>query len=154
MTLAFTTCERCMKGNSWCSYLALNPNQDLDMPQLDYIKNIAGPAYRKMMEEEGGKDSLAWTKKKEELIRQHKEMKVKQVELSHTKKMDKSNSMKLLLNQCRWDKDMNTAKICGVHIVVIMVSGDPSMAGKNRFLFNSDFAKSYIVKCLGTPAVF
>ena len=69
------------------------------------------------------------------------------------------NSKKDLLLSMRqlsslWEKDLDTAKFCGIHVSIIMVSSEPSAATESCFIVNSSFIKDYIVKHLGTLQTF
>ena len=78
LTVGFATRQRCQSGNSWCAYVALNPNTDVNLNQNEYVTTVLGPRYRKLVEDLGGKRSSAWKAKNRELVEQHTELKAKQ----------------------------------------------------------------------------
>src|SRR5260370_17417255 len=150
--MGFATHEHQVKGNSWCMYVALNPNTDSLIIQNDYMNKILGPNYWKMIEEHGGEKSDAWGVKKEELVQQHNELMVQQDWKRASTGKGQVATMRLIHKW--WKKELNTAKLCGIHVAVIMVSSKDSAEKENQLFSNSVPLQKLVCKWLGPEKIF
>src|SRR5260370_1758964 len=152
--MGFATHECQVKGNSWCTYVALNPNTDSLISQNDYMKKILGPNYQKMIEEHGGEKSDAWgvKKEKEELMQWHNELMVQRDQKRTSNGKGQVATMRLIHKQ--WKKDLNTATSCGIHLAVIMVSSEDGTEKENQLFSNSVPLQKLVCKQLGPEKTF
>jgi len=150
--MGFATCEHWVKGNSWCTYVALNPNTDSLIIQNDYVNKILGPNYWKMIEEHGGEKSDAWGVKKEELMQWHNKLMVQQDQKRASTGKGQVATMRLIHKQ--WKKDLNTATSCGIHLAVIMVSSEDGTEKENQLFSNSVPLQKLVCKQLGPEKIF
>jgi hypothetical protein len=141
-----------MATTSWSAYVSLHPNPDSSVSQNDYVKMTAGPAYRKMVHDAGGKDSDEWKLLSKDLIKRFEAVRGVQSKKISTDTRNQAGLMTTIAH--RWEKDLDHAKSCGVHVAVIMVASDDGAAKANKFLVNSDFMKGHITQRLGTEKVF
>src|SRR5260370_42711980 len=120
INLAFVTHERRISGNSWNTYLDLNPNTDSNLKHVDYICTVVKPGYKALIAECGGKDSEGWKAKAQGLVTEHRDKKFRE-DLSL--KSDASGQgclMNRLSNN--WPEDLNGAHNSEVHVPIKMVS--------------------------------
>ena len=151
LSMGFASRERRVVRSSWNAYVGLNRNPDPTVSQNDYIKFIAGPAYKKMIADAGGKDSDAWRRQHDDLIKQYDALTKERGEDIRVSLRDQKNAMRGVAR--RWTADMNTAKACGIHLGVVMVASEEGAEKENRFLVNSPFMQEYMTKCLGSEKI-
>ena len=67
--MGFASQEQWVVTSSWNAYIGLNLNLDSNVSQNDYIRLIAGPAYKKMITDAGGRGSDAWRRQHDDLVK-------------------------------------------------------------------------------------
>ena len=140
-----------MVTSSWNAYVGLNLNPDSNASQNDYIRLIAGPVYKKMIADAGGRDSDGWRRQHDDLVKWYDALRKEQGEDIHLSLQDQKNAMRGIAHQ--WMADMNTAKACGIHLGVVMVASEEGAEKENRFLVNSPFMQDYMMKHLGLEKI-
>ena len=83
-----------MVTSSWNAYVGLNLNLDSNVSQNDYIRLIAGPAYKKMITDAGGRDSDGWRRQHDDLVKQYDALRKEQDKDIHLSLQDQKNAMR------------------------------------------------------------
>src|SRR6266481_471562 len=71
LSMDFASREQWVVTSSWNAYVGLNLNLDSNVSQNDYIRLIAGPAYKKMIADAGGRDSDGWRRQHDDLVKRY-----------------------------------------------------------------------------------
>ena len=151
LSMDFASREQWVVTSSWNAYVGLNLNLDSNVSQNDYIRLIAGLAYKKMITDAGGRDSDGWRRQHDDLVKWYDALRKEQGEDIHLSLQDQKNPMRGIAH--RWMADMNTAKACGIHLGVVMVASEEGAKKENQFLVNSPFMQDYMMKCLGLEKI-
>src|SRR5260221_234876 len=149
--MGFASREQQAVTSSWNAYVGLNLNLDSNVSQNDYIRLIAGPAYKKTTADAGGRESDGWRRQHDDLVKRYDALRKERGEDICLSLRDQKNAMRGIA--CRWTADMNTAKACGIHLGAVMVASEEGAEKENRFLVNSPFMQDYMMKCLGLEKI-
>src|SRR5258707_6654062 len=112
LSMGFASREQWAVISSWNAYVGLNLNMDSNVSQKDYIRLIAGLAYKKMIADAGGRDSDGWRRQHDDLVKQYDALRKEQGKDIHLSLQDQKDAMKGIT--CSSIADMNTAKACGI----------------------------------------
>src|SRR5258707_1410478 len=149
--MGFASQEQWVLTSSWNAYVGLNLNPDSNVSQNDYIRLIAGLAYKKMITGAGGRDSDGWRRQHDDLVKRYDALRKERGKDICLSLWDQKNAMRGITH--RWMADMNTAKACGIHLGVVMVASEEGAEKENRFLVNSPFMQDYMMKHLGSEKI-
>ncbi|KAF9511901.1 hypothetical protein BS47DRAFT_1363541 [Hydnum rufescens UP504] len=113
-------------GNAWnafqSSYRQSNPNLDSSVSASEYTSNVVRPAYLKLIESFGGKDSDTWAAEATRLIMEHDGVKA-----AAAKQIAQSGgdiTWIMSAQKEKWTHDMQWLATMDVHAMFIMVSGN------------------------------
>jgi len=120
--MGFASQEQWAVTSSWNAYVGLNLNPDSNVSQNDYIRLIAGPVYKKMTTDAGGRDSDGWRRQHDDLVKRYDALRKERGKDICLSLQDQKNAMRGIAH--RWTADMNTAKACGIHLGVVMVASE------------------------------
>src|SRR5260370_4025728 len=154
INLAFVTHERRISGNSWNTYLDLNPNTDSNLKHVDYICTVVKPGYKALIAECGGKDGEGWKAKAQGLVNEHRDKKFREDLSLKSDASGQGHLMNRLSNH--WTEDLNADHRSGVHVAITMVSSlpDPVASQSNKFICNSNSLHNLLKSKLGSEPIF
>src|SRR5258707_15092900 len=94
LSMGFASQEQQAVTSSWNAYVGLNLIPASNVSQNDYIRLIAGLAYKKMITDAGGRDSDGWRRQHDDLVKWYDALRKEQGEDIWLSLWDQKNAMR------------------------------------------------------------